>query len=158
MFHQFQDTFTSVWTSWKMCLCPHSLHHLHHPLLSAGLSSSHVFQSCHLVPWVGFLSLWILLPTNWVKGNTETNYTDILINPSKAFVPPANKFSPFLCPVPFNGVGFCLHVLVIARPYHWERNTGLIQYKKVLLNHSTQCKARQITPVSDLIKEEYQTH
>lgn len=54
---RFQDTFTSVWTSWKMRLCPHSLHHPHHALLSAGPSGSHIFQSCHLVPWVGFLSL-----------------------------------------------------------------------------------------------------
>lgn len=35
-------------------------------LLSSGLSSSHIFQGCHLVPWVGF-SLKIVLPANCVK-------------------------------------------------------------------------------------------
>lgn len=48
-FIRFQDTFTSVWTSWKMCLCTPSLHHPHHALLSAGPSGSHTLCTTHIM-------------------------------------------------------------------------------------------------------------
>lgn len=46
---RFQDTFTSVWTSWKMCLWPPSLHHPHHALLSAGPSGSHTLCTIRIM-------------------------------------------------------------------------------------------------------------